>query len=334
MECKHCSNALKSEDMIKCTACHSIYHYLCVGMSETDFKKILPMNKAKWKCPVCKISKKPCQNISPKLPNTSEKINIISQSQLDIKSLIDHFDDRFNSLHSTMESFKTFITEELKKLSETVSFWSTKIKSVESSINSVVEHMNNLDIEVSRIDKLGTELEEMKIKFKELSDNNNRNEQWVRRSNIQINGVPQKKGENLITIIKTLAEKSGYPLNFNTDVDFVTRVAVKNDTSDNHSRPIILKMQARYKKDDFLSSLRKLKNLKASDIGFPGKNNPIYINDHLSAYNKLLLSEARRRGKDKGYLYCWVRNCTIMVRKTDNSPVIHITSKECLNKIS
>ena len=43
--------------MIKNTA--NVYHYLCVGMSDTDFKKVLPMNKATWKSPVCKISKKP-----------------------------------------------------------------------------------------------------------------------------------------------------------------------------------------------------------------------------------------------------------------------------------
>ncbi|XP_064076649.1 uncharacterized protein LOC135194775 [Vanessa tameamea] len=332
MDCKHCSEILKPEETIKCTACQSISHYSCIGINESEFKKILPMNKAKWKCPACKISKKN-NTISPKLNTMSEKVNNNQAQIIDVKSLIAHFDDRFNSLHSTMESFKSFITEEFKKLSESVTFWSTKINSIESSITSIFDQINYLDKEVAKIDNFGTELEELKLKFKELSESSNRNEQWVRRSNIQINGIPQKKGENLVHIIKTLAEKSGYSINFGTDVDFVTRVAVRNDSSANKSRPVILKMQARYKKDDFLSSLRKLKNLKASDIGFSGSNNPIYINDHLSTYNKALLNEARRKCKEKCYQFCWVRNCTVMVRKTNNSPVIHITSKGSLNKI-
>lgn len=97
--------------------------------------------------------------------------------------------------------------------------------------------------------------------FNEVKENHSKNEQWVRRSNIQINGVPQKKGENLIQLIKILAEKANFPLSTDTDIDFITRVATKNDSNDSRPKPIILKLQARYKKDDFLTSLRKLKKL-------------------------------------------------------------------------
>lgn len=152
-------------------------------------------------------------------------------------------------------------------------------------------------------------------------------------SNIQINGVPQKNGENLINVIKLLAEKCNYHLCPDTDVDFVTRVASKNDIDKTKPKPIILKMQARYKKDDFLTSLRKLGSIRARDIGFPGVQSQIYVNDHLSTRNKVLLREAKRKTKEQGYRYCWVRNCTIMVRKTDISPVLHISSDECLKKI-
>ena len=74
--------------MIKNVA--NVYHYLCVGMSYTDFKKVLPMNKATWKSPVCKISKKPykiillalnCQttlknNIGISIPIKSTSVNL------------------------------------------------------------------------------------------------------------------------------------------------------------------------------------------------------------------------------------------------------------------
>lgn len=97
-------------------------------------------------------------------------------------------------------------------------------------------------------------------------------------------------------------------------------------------KPIILKMQSRYKKDDFLVSLRKLKNITAGDIGFTGVTSRIYFNDHLSSRNRQLFQRAKLIAKEKNYAYCWVRNCTIMVRKTDKSPVLHITSEDSLKK--
>ena len=308
----------------------------------TDFKKMLPMNKAKWKCPACKQAKKGATTISPRLTAAASSCAALesTQPQLQLqqdgsmKSIINYFDDRFNNLLATVESFKCSVTEELRNLSEAVNTWSSKISHIESSVNCLTERMNDFDQELSKLNNYCTEVDDLKLKIKELSENSIRSDQWVRRSNIQINGVPYKKGENLIQIVKTLASKSNFPINVDTDVDFVTRVAVKNDTTDSKPRPIILKMQARYKKDDFLSSIRKLKGLLATDIGFTGINNPIYVNDHLSTYNKALLNNARRRSKEKGYMYCWVRNCTVMVRKTHNSPVIHISSNDCLKKIS
>lgn len=280
MDCKQCSDVIKPEDTIKCTTCQGLFHYVCSGLKESDFKKMLPMNKARWKCHICKLSKKTNSNISPKLVGPESMQSQCTPSS-EIKSLIAHFDDRFNSLHTTMDSFKSFITEELRKLLETVSFWSTKITSIESSISSVVDRVNEMDKEVLKIQHIESELEEMRLKMNELSDSNRRNEQWVRRSNIQINGIPHKNGENLMQIVKNLSTKSGFVLNTESDIDFVTRIAVKNDTNDNKPRPIILKMQSRYKKDDFLSAIRKLKNLRACDIGFPGIKSNIYVNESL-----------------------------------------------------
>nr|XP_026500607.1 uncharacterized protein LOC113404074 [Vanessa tameamea] len=293
------------------------------------------MNKAKWKCPSCKQAKKN-NNISPITPNVANETNLdLAQpySNLNTKSIIDHFDERFTYLNSSIESFKSFITNEFKKVTETVNEWTKKIKLVESSIDMVMDQVNNFDKEVTKIHNIELELNELKNSMKDLKDSHYKNEQWVRRSNIQISGVPQKKGENLIQLIKVLADKCNFPLNPLTDIDFITRVATKNDSNDIRPKPIILKMQARYKKDDFLSSLRKLKTIRACDIGFSGMQNQIYVNDHLSTRNKSLFNEAKRKSKEKGYLFCWVRNCTIMVRRTESSPVLHITSEDCLKKI-
>ncbi|CAH2215767.1 jg6620 [Pararge aegeria aegeria] len=89
-------------------------------------------------------------------------------------------------------------------------------------------------------------------------DFNVKNEQWVRRSNIQINGIPKRKDENLVNVITNLAKKSGYKLDPARNIDFVTRIAVKNDVDNSYPKPIIIKLLSRYKKDDLLSCLRRL----------------------------------------------------------------------------
>lgn len=205
--------------------------------------------------------------------------------------------------------------------------------SLDTKLDALAGTINSLESRVSALEDSRAELDEVKDVIGNMTRDFRRNEQWVRRSNIQLNGIPETKGENLFTIVKALADRSGYSLNTNTDIDFVTRVAVKNDVDNTKPKPIVLKMQARYKKDDFMSSLRKLKNLKASDLGYSNSPNRIYINDHLSSYNKFLLKEAKQRANQKRYQFCWVRNCTIMVRRNEKSPVLYITSEEALNKI-
>ncbi|XP_063380967.1 uncharacterized protein LOC134667475 [Cydia fagiglandana] len=214
----------------------------------------------------------------------------------------------------------------------------TDLAEMRNSLNTKVEEMAvRIDSIESRVDALEScraELTEVKNMVHHIMADQRNNDQWVRRSNIQLNGIPETRGENLQVILKSLADLSGYPLNTSSDIDFVTRVAVKNDKDNNNPKPIIVKFLARYKKDDFLSSLRKLKNLKASDLGFSNNENRIFINDHLSTFNKYLLKQAQIKKTQKGYKYCWVRNCTVMVRKSDSSPILYITSEEALNKIT
>lgn len=332
MDCKKCAEIVKVEDSIKCSVCHGSYHYLCVGLNEVEFKKILPMNKLKWKCPTCKTGKRNNNNNSP-INTRSEGASAHSMINIDANAIMEHIDTRFLALQSAINSLKADVNDQLLKLSATVQSWETKINSFDTKILSVNSQISELKEEN---EKLKRELDCLCTKVRDISDSNCRNDQWVRRSNIQINGIPEKRTENLLNIVKSLAQSCEFAINVDTDIDFVTRIAVKNDVDNKTPKPIIVKMHSRYKKDDFLLSLRKLKNCTAADIGVTGaqSSNKIFFNDHLSARNKYLLRQAKRMAKEKGYAYCWVRNCTVMVRRSDQSPILHITSEESLNKIT
>ncbi|XP_072946628.1 uncharacterized protein [Epargyreus clarus] len=164
-----------------------------------------------------------------------------------------------------------------------------------------------------------------------MENQNNNSEQWSRRSNIEIYGIPEKKNENLFHILTTISERTNCTINPTSDIDFITRVSPKN-SDPKQVKPIIVRFLARYKKDDFLSEARKLK-LKASDIGYATCDNYIYFNDHLTSSNKALLRQAKSIAREKQYAYVWVKKCTIFARRNDMSPVIVISSKQDLNKI-
>ncbi|XP_045445727.1 uncharacterized protein LOC123653788 [Melitaea cinxia] len=82
------------------------------------------------------------------------------------------------------------------------------------------------------------------------------------------------------------------------------------------TKPIIARFISRYRKDECLAQLRKLK-ITAMDLGFASGKVPIHFNDHLTSNNKALLKRAKSIAKEKHYKYVWVRNCSIMARHTD-----------------
>lgn len=160
----------------------------------------------------------------------------------------------------------------------------------------------------------------------------NSRDQWARRSNIEIIGIPEKRNENLFNIIEKLADRAEYKF-MATDIDFVTRVAPSSHDN-KQIKPIIVRFLSRYRKDDFLSSVRKLKNLRPRDLGFTDtySDRLIFFSDHLTKSNKSLLQRAKL-ASDRSYKYVWAKNCSIMLRKSDSSKIIHISTNVDLNKI-
>lgn len=350
LACSACASALETKELIKCSTCASTYHYLCVSMTKDNYAKLSAAYKSSWKCPSCKVASKkgpqnadstPVKSADPSTTSDSGECKYSQEFQILKKELISSM---VKSQEEQRQSLLNLITEKFQTMQGSLDCFSNDLNIVKRDISELkntlsakIEELDNrvsdLELRLPQLESIKSDFDELKEKVKSIVESNLKNEQWVRRSNIQINGIPQRKDENLVKVITDLAEKSGYQLDPSKDIDFVTRVAVRNDVDNSNPKPIIIKLLSRYKKDDFLACLRRLKDLRASDIGFPGNQNRVYINDHLSSYNKMLLQKAKLIAKEKNYTYCWVRNCTVMVRQNDTSKILHITSEESLKKI-
>ncbi|KAG8239131.1 hypothetical protein J437_LFUL016138 [Ladona fulva] len=59
----------------------------------------------------------------------------------------------------------------------------------------------------------------------------------------------------------------------------------------------------------------------------------IFINDHLTQYNKNLLWNTKERAIECNYKYVWFKTDRVLVRKDENSRVISISSERDIRKI-
>ncbi|CAK1582329.1 unnamed protein product [Parnassius mnemosyne] len=123
-----------------------------------------------------------------------------------------------------------------------------------------------------------------------------------------------------------------------SDIRSVHRVAPKvpNDRPKN----IVLQLTTRRLRDDMIAAASSRRTLtttqlfgSANSAAATAQNTRFYINEHLTLKNKVLFSNARQLAKSKGYKFVWVKNSCILLRKNDDSRVIHIRCTNDLSKI-
>lgn len=77
---------------------------------------------------------------------------------------------------------------------------------------------------------------------------------------------------------------------------------------------------------------REITKVQAEQLGLPS-HSPIEhlrIYDHLTSRLQSLLFQAKRFQNDKKYMYCWTKNGSIFLRKTESSQIIRVKNLENL----
>ncbi|KAJ2937282.1 hypothetical protein O0L34_g19192 [Tuta absoluta] len=103
-------------------------------------------------------------------------------------------------------------------------------------------------------------------------------------------------------------------------------------SQDNKLKPIVVSFVNRYVKEDFVAAARKIKKLQPIDIGIDGVGQ-VFVNDHLTVQNKMLLTEAKKLKNKHEFEFLWVKNSKIFARKNPKSKVILIKTSKDLAKI-
>ncbi|KAJ2937308.1 hypothetical protein O0L34_g19259 [Tuta absoluta] len=185
--------------------------------------------------------------------------------------------------------------------------------------------------------KQTSDLSTLNEQFLNLQSELNMQLQRDRLQNLEISGLPEKKNENLISVITNIAQIAGVVLQ-PQDVDHITRVQQHAKTS---GRPklVIVRLRTRLLRDSIISGIRNRKGIKTSELNIPGEPQPIYVNEHLTPANKFLYMQAKKKKRaSPSFRYVLVRDGKLFARKDDNSPIIHIRTivrtSEDLDKIA
>lgn len=306
--CGVCKSAITQG--VQCSSCKESLHHKCGGTSEENYKKLKLELRSTWRCSRCKSS-----NITVGVQDLSTIMEDIKKIQMDLSS--------FKALH-----------EDIKLLRDEVQGIQKSVNSCHLDVATFNNKIANLENRLKKVEKLEEEVLQLRQEVRSMTDDSNKKDQWARLQNLEIRGIPEKKGENLITLISNIASLGNMKLG-ERDMEFATRVAPKGSDSTGKSKPksVIVKLTNRNLKNQLLQAIKDRKGISSTELGFTGTPQNVYVGDHLTSMNKHLFYRARLLAKQKGYQFVWTKNCLIHARRNTTSAPIIISKEADLKKM-
>ncbi|CAG9772905.1 unnamed protein product [Ceutorhynchus assimilis] len=168
-------------------------------------------------------------------------------------------DSRLENIGKNQEEFK----KSLEYYGNKIDDFNLRISEVENRIKAIPKLENSVSTIASDLEKTNREIELL--------------QQQARRNNVEINGIPEKSGENLQSVLVNILKALNIPENCFETYHRVAHI----DPDNKNPRSIIVKMISIKEKNDLLASIKNKQGLKLNQAGLPGDGN-IYINDHLT----------------------------------------------------
>lgn len=224
----------------------------------------------------------------------------------------------------------------LNQILETVQANKAELSEVNTSLQSFKVKYNELN---DRCEYLENENEFLKQKYDTLSISVDRINQQALSSNLEIAGVLETESEDTKEVVSKIINNLGF------EIPNIVRSAYRRKTKSTASglpKPIIVSLVDKGIRDKILATSRKIKNLNTSIIANPinsisdssetnqtigvgdSDNRPIYINEHLTDFNKYLLARTKQLYRKNKLYSVYVRNGFILARAKEGSPEIRI----------
>lgn len=237
-------------------------------------------------------------------------------------------DDQLEMIEKTMEkvmnkfkaSFKKEIQVQMREFEKSLDFHGARIDELINKIDDLSEKQKQME----------DENQELKMKLKSMTIIVEDLEQYTRNRNLQIDGVPEEKDENLRDLMKEIGKKVEVQFE-DKEVDAIHRIPTRNEKNKDCS-PIVVQFTTRQLREKILTNAKKT-TITTKDLQKSGDEKTVYINEHLTKAKKEIMYEARKLKFQQNYKFLWSRNGKIFIRKGEKTKVIELQSLDDLAKI-
>ncbi|XP_069358487.1 uncharacterized protein [Maniola hyperantus] len=370
LECSSgCGRPLVEQSLMQCRLCKLSYHCECLNINPHQYSTLSKDYLATWQCPsCCNVSRRHRGNrentpvrssaVAPVEETTSSKPPERNPTHADqdwrafaqeLQGMLHAWRQEIDgSLNQIRGDIKTAFSElkleiqslrtEQASMRSALTSLTTDVTELKSSTKFQAEQYGDLEKKVHDLEGLKKETQVSSTLVSSLEYKIDSLEQQARQCNIEICNVPDKRNENLISILEAIGTTIKYPI-LQKDVVSIHRVPHANQQN-NKPKNIIVKFSTRILRDNILSAFRKARGVKSDQCGISGQSHVIYMNEHLTLKNKQLFRECREEAKKYNYKYVWIRNATILVRQNDTSPAFSVRSHndfvkfKCPGKVS
>lgn len=230
-------------------------------------------------------------------------------------------------IHEKVKSEIKAVTDTMKQdFSQTTDFLSSEQTDLKRNLNQASQRILELEAQKASLQSDMAKLEGRLCQIEKSS----------RCCNLEVQCIPERRNENLLTLFKKLCEQIKSPLS-ESDIRSCRRVAKLNPSSD-RPRNVLVTLPSERHRDAIISAVKRYNKgnpkdlLNSGHMGIAGDRKLIFVGEHLSKQCKDLHAAARRLAKEKCYKYTWVKFGRVYVRKDDTSPAIYIKDMLSLDK--
>ena len=249
--------------------------------------------------------------------DNSQSRNILAELRIMFTAFSKEQDEKLSTLHETV----TNIQEQNKQIIQSIEFVSKKYDDLNDKLNHLEE-----------------DRKANSAYLKALEDRIDILERNQRLTCIEIRNIPKATRFESKEELSNMLLTAGKVLNVSispSDIVDIYRVGTKSEDN----KPIIVKLHSTIVKNNIISSLKRYNRshdrnkLNTKHLNLDGDCKPIYISDYLTHKARSLFYRAREFAKLNGYLYCWITNNNIYLRKKEGMPQISIKNDESLIKL-
>lgn len=329
-ECISCMKSLPTDTTsLKCSTCKNCYHLgKCSGVSKAAFKALSEEGTQEWQCSTCKVHERrqgtvPAQkaqaegaqdmgltDLKTQISKISEKLSVVLSR---IENIEKTFEDQTGKQEALMETVKG-TADTVSGIEKSVAFLSSKYDELVSKIESQAKTLAEVRAKSASLESV---VKQREAELRELRTAVENAEQYSRRKNIEIHGVEQREGEDLLKVVADLATKLRLPQPTKESIEAVHRLGTRQGTRP----PIIVRFQDR--------NTRELWVRKRGALREEG----IFVNENLTRQLKRLLWTTKNVAKERGYRFVWIRNGKLFVRQKEGAAVIRIENENELDKL-